>query len=199
MRGQRSGRWKAAVLLLSLGHRAAERVLSRMGVREAEQLAASMEEASGASLSEVDGVLQEFHQRLVAKGGGWGALEQLSVREAAQLLSEEHPQAAALALAHMRSHAHAAAVLQALPLVLQEDLAGRLALMERVSPGAVKEVTTAIDHSIKQPDTLDGLDALQHLLEHLDPHAADNILRRAANKYPQAAQQLQRLRADTFS
>src|SRR5258708_25525727 len=74
-------------------------------------------------------------------------LRRADPRQVLSFLSEEHPQTVALVLAHMRTD-HAAMVLGGLSESLQQEVAHRLATMERTSPEVISQVEEVLERKL---------------------------------------------------
>ncbi|PZN92717.1 MAG: hypothetical protein DCF31_15160 [Alphaproteobacteria bacterium] len=74
----------------------------------------------------------------------FAGLDWLDTATIATLLADEHPQAAALVLAHL-ADVRAAAVLDALPLAIRGDVVTRLATMKPVAPAVIADLEADLE------------------------------------------------------
>lgn len=74
----------------------------------------------------------------------FAGLDWLDTATIATLLADEHPQAAALVLAHL-ADVRAAAVLDALPLAMRGDVVTRLATMKPVAPAVIADLEADLE------------------------------------------------------
>ena len=187
--GAPSGCQTAAILLMVLSEDEASEVLSRLEPDEVQQLGTAMFGVADVSETQVEGVLDQFVDRVRARTTiGFGAdvqirgmmaralgqdraenlmaritpvqqstaLEALKWMDAptiARLIENEHPQIAALVLAHL-DPPNAADVLQLLDEDVQPDLVYRVATLGPVSADALEELELILLRGVGQSATV---------------------------------------------
>ena len=169
------GARNVAIVLLSIETDLAARVLQHLGPDEVEAVTEAMLDLEGTSLGpdEVHEAMQvvtgQLHDRSRLRDGIDSVLERafgsdpqfaifetLPPVELAGLLNEEHPQIAAVFLAHLERH-KAAAVLRHVPQGRRADLIYRISTLDRMPRDLVMRVLNVMR---KKVETL-GLDGVQ--------------------------------------
>jgi flagellar motor switch protein FliG len=117
------------------------------------------------------------------------ALQGVPAEGLALLLQSEHPQIAALILAHV-SAAQAGAVLGHLPETLQDDVVERLAKLEAVPPALVAEVGAIVREQVKgllraPGSSLGGPKAVANLMNHADKTLESRIFEEIEKRDPE--------------
>ena len=119
--------------------------------------------------------------------------------DASQLLNfiqDEHPQTIALILAYLPP-AQASAVVSALPLDKQADVAKRIAQMDRTSPDVIKEVERVLERKlaslVNQDYTIvSGVDAIVEILNSVDRGTEKHIMENLEIEEPELADEIKR-------
>ncbi len=114
----------------------------------------------------------------------------------ANFLRDEHPQTAALVLAHLLPE-QAARVLGDLGPETKADVARRVALMDRAAPDIIREVERVLEHKLTADYALDdaragGLRALVQILNRVDRPTEKNILETLEALDPELAEQIKK-------
>ncbi len=119
--------------------------------------------------------------------------------DASQLLNfiqDEHPQTIALVLAYLPP-AQASAVVSALPLDKQADVAKRIAQMDRTSPDVIKEVERVLERKLASLVNQDytivgGVDAIVEILNSVDRGTEKHIMENLEIEEPELADEIKR-------
>ncbi len=119
--------------------------------------------------------------------------------DASQLLNfiqDEHPQTIALILAYLPP-SQASAVISALPLDKQADVAKRIAQMDRTSPDVIKEVERVLERKLASLVNQDytivgGVDAIVEILNSVDRGTEKHIMENLEIEEPELADEIKR-------
>ena len=119
--------------------------------------------------------------------------------DASQLLNfiqDEHPQTIALILAYLPP-AQASAVVSALPMDKQADVAKRIAQMDRTSPDVIKEVERVLERNLASLVNQDytivgGVDAIVEILNSVDRGTEKHIMENLEIEEPELADEIKR-------
>ena len=119
--------------------------------------------------------------------------------DASQLLNfiqDEHPQTIALILSYLPA-GQASAVISALPLDKQADVARRIAQMDRTSPDVIKEVERVLERKLASLVNQDytivgGVDAIVEILNYVDRGTEKHILENLEVEEPELADEIKR-------
>ena len=139
-------------------------------------------------------ILDKVQGRQRAKG--FGMLEQVDKGQLIDFLLHEHPQTVALILAHL-SREQAASILSHFPPDLQEDIAYRMAHMENIPPGLLKEVEEILESHMASAfshhlTVVGGPTATADLLNLTDSATTQGILERLEKRDPTLAEQVKK-------
>lgn len=123
-------------------------------------------------------------------------LERVDKGQLIDFLRHEHPQTVSLILAHL-SREQAASILSQFPSDLQEDIAYRLANMESIPPGLLKEVEEILESHMASSfshhlTTVGGPMATADLLNLTDAETTQGILERLEQRDPTLAEQVRK-------
>ena len=119
--------------------------------------------------------------------------------DASQLLNfiqDEHPQTIALILSYLPA-SQSAAVIGALPLEKQSDVAKRIATMDRTSPDVIKEVEDILERKLASLVNQDytivgGVDAIVNILNTVDRSTEKHIMETLEIEEPELADEIRR-------
>ena len=119
--------------------------------------------------------------------------------DASQLLNfiqDEHPQTIALILSYLPA-GQASAVISALPLDKQADVARRIAQMDRTSPDVIKEVERVLERKLASLENQDytivgGVDAIVEILNYVDRGTEKHIMENLGVEEPELADEIKR-------
>lgn len=119
--------------------------------------------------------------------------------EPSQLLNfiqDEHPQTIALILSYLPA-GQASAVISALPLDKQADVARRIAQMDRTSPDVIKEVERVLERKLASLVNQDytivgGVDAIVEILNYVDRGTEKHIMENLEVEEPELADEIKR-------
>ncbi len=111
-------------------------------------------------------------------------------------IQDEHPQTIALILAYLPP-AQASAVVSALPLDKQADVAKRIAQMDRTSPDVIKEVERVLERKLASLVNQDytivgGVDAIVEILNSVDRGTEKHIMENLEIEEPELADEIKR-------
>ena len=117
--------------------------------------------------------------------------------DASQLLNfiqDEHPQTIALILSYLPA-GQASAVISALPLDKQADVARRIAQMDRTSPDVIKEVERVLERKLASLVNQDytivgGVDAIVEILNYVDRGTEKHIMENLEVEEPELADEI---------
>jgi len=197
---QLSGSYKAAILIRSMGERAAAGLLSRLTTEEREVVNRHLSQIGTPSPQLVDQVAQEFTlmaQRSrsgapalpspSARGEsdgkkieGLDALKSLGAEDIFELIKDEHPQTMAIVLIHLKTGV-ASDVLSRMADELKTDVALRIVSMEKIVASMVDEVNAVFKDIMKNKKTAvasmsGGLERLAEILNQTDEISSELIL-----------------------
>lgn len=130
-------------------------------------------------------------------GGGLENIRMLDAKTIANFLANEHPQTCAIVLAHLDS-THAADVLKELPERFQPEIAFRMATLDRVPPGVIKELDEALAIEFRSTGAMEGakiggVKALAEVINNLDHNTESNILTEIETVNPELAESIREL------
>ena len=162
-----SGTEKSAILMMLLGEDEAAQVLQKLTPREVQHLGTAMYSVTGVDQTTVNAVLDEFLETIkkqtyienvLTKALGddkaqsvlgritpassesqIDILDWMDARAISELILDEHPQIKALIISYL-DFGLGADVLTLLPDDIQADIVRRIATLETVEPGAIKEL-----------------------------------------------------------
>lgn len=129
--------------------------------------------------------------------GGLEAIQNLDTKIISGFLRNEHPQTAAIVLAHLEP-AHAAEVLKELPERFQSEVMLRLATLERVSPGTLQDLDQALAAEFHEAGTMEGsalggVESVAEIVNNLDHNMEVNILSEIEGINPELAENIRQL------
>ncbi|MDE7430910.1 MAG: flagellar motor switch protein FliG [Lachnospiraceae bacterium] len=119
--------------------------------------------------------------------------------DASQLLNfiqDEHPQTIALILSYLPA-TQASALISALPMEIQADVAKRIAQMDRTSPDVIREVERVLEHKLASLVNQDytivgGVDAIVEILNSVDRGTEKHIMENLEIEEPELADEIKR-------
>lgn len=111
-------------------------------------------------------------------------------------IQDEHPQTIALILSYLPA-GQASAVISALPLDKQADVARRIAQMDRTSPDVIKEVERVLERKLASLVNQDytivgGVDAIVEILNYVDRGTEKHIMENLEVEEPELADEIKR-------
>ena len=129
--------------------------------------------------------------------GGLEAIQNLDTKIISGFLRNEHPQTAAIVLAHLEP-GHAAEVLKELPERFQSEVMLRLATLERVSPGTLQDLDQALAAEFHEAGTMEGsslggVESVAEIVNNLDHNMEVNILSEIEGINPELAENIRQL------
>ena len=130
-------------------------------------------------------------------GGGLDAVRNLDPKTIAGFLKNEHPQTCAIILAHL-DPPHAAATIKELPERFQPEVAFRIATLERIPPGVIKELDEALAQEFRSTGAMEGsqiggVEAVAEIINNLDRATEGNILAEIEAINPELAENIKQL------
>jgi flagellar motor switch protein FliG len=214
-----SGSLKAAILVRSMGERAAANLLNRLTAAERDLVSRHLTQLGAVPPEVVDQVAREFTQmaRVVKSGpaalpygaspdglggeaaggqrlGGLEALKSLGADDIFALIKDEHPQTIAIILVHLKT-AVASEVLSLLPDEKKTDISVRIAGMDKVVSSMVDEVNQIFNDILKSKTSAvsssrGGVDRLAEILNQADEISSELILSEIEEADPELAAQI---------
>ncbi|CCQ90549.1 Flagellar motor switch protein [Nitrospina gracilis 3/211] len=131
-------------------------------------------------------------------GGGLDTIRMLEPKVIAQFLSNEHPQTAAIVMAHMDS-ALASATLKEMKEEFRTEVIYRLATLERVSPQVIRDLDEALQSEFRTSGAISGskmggLDTAVTVISELDRATETSLLSNLDEIDPDLANEIRNLR-----
>lgn len=111
-------------------------------------------------------------------------------------IQNEHPQTIALIMAYLQAD-QSAAILSALPSDRQVDVAKRIAMMDRTSPDAIKDVERILERKLSSLVTQDftaagGVDSIVEVLNRVDRTTERTIIENLEVQHPDLAEEIKK-------
>jgi len=130
-------------------------------------------------------------------GGGLDIIRQLDAKTIGAFLKNEHPQTCAIVLSHLDGD-HAAEVLSELPEKFQTEVFFRMATLDRVGPGVIKELEDALAAEFKAAGATEGaqiggIPAVAEILNQIDHSTEARILADIEETNPSLAEDIRKL------
>lgn len=131
-------------------------------------------------------------------GGGLDTIRMLEPKVIAQFLSNEHPQTAAIVLAHIDAPL-ASATLKEMPEDIRTEVIYRLATLERVSPQVIRDLDEALQSEFRSSGAISGskmggLDTAVAIISELDRNTETSLLTSLDEIDPDLANEIRNLR-----
>lgn len=128
---------------------------------------------------------------------GLEALRWIDPRGIANLIKGEHPQTIALILAHLDAD-HAGEVVSLLPEAIRSDIMLRIATIESVAPGVIKEIEEVLNKQLQMGGNvvnkkIGGPDVVASILNNLDRSKETAILNSIEQNYPDLAEKIRKM------
>ena len=119
--------------------------------------------------------------------------------DASQLVNfiqNEHPQTIALILSYLKP-SQASAVLTALPVEVQADIARRIAVMDRAAPDLISEVEKELEKRLstlvsEEYTTIGGVDSIVEIINQVDRATEKNIMENLEIEDPELAETIKK-------
>lgn len=119
--------------------------------------------------------------------------------DASQLVNfiqNEHPQTIALILSYLKP-SQASAVLTALPVEVQADIARRIAVMDRAAPDLINEVEKELEKRLstlvsEEYTTIGGVDSIVEIINQVDRATEKNIMENLEIEDPELAETIKK-------
>jgi flagellar motor switch protein FliG len=167
----------------------AARLITQGGFAQAERIFAGAfgEEEAAAALSAIQG-------RIAV--GPLAFISQVDAENVAPLLADEHPQTVAVILAHMPPD-QGSKILNAMPPELRVEVAERIAMMDRVSPEAIKIAAQQLARKLSGLGSADtsvpgGIPTLVDLLNWSEGSTEKQILTDLESRNPDVAEEVRK-------
>ncbi|MFQ5559132.1 MAG: flagellar motor switch protein FliG [Nitrospinota bacterium] len=131
------------------------------------------------------------------EGGGLEIVRQLEPKVIASFLKNEHPQTCAIVLSHLDGD-HAGLVLVELPEKFQTEVTYRMATLERIGPGVLKELDNALAAEFRnagatEGSKIGGVNAVAGVLNQMDHSTEARILSEIEGNNPAIAEEIRKL------
>jgi len=128
---------------------------------------------------------------------GLESLKWIDPRGIANLIRSEHPQTIALILAHLDAD-HASQVVALLPAAIRSDVMLRIATIEGVSPGVIREIEEVLNHELQMGGNvvekqIGGPDVVAQILNSLDRSNESTIMSNIEQSHPEMAEKIRKL------
>jgi len=130
--------------------------------------------------------------------GSLDSLKWLEPKMIAGFIVNEHPQTIALILAHLDDPEQTATVLKELPENLQADVTYRMAILESIPPGVIKEIEEVLAKELKATGAastakVGGVESVAEMLNTMDKSTESRILATIEESNPDLAEQIREL------
>jgi flagellar motor switch protein FliG len=130
--------------------------------------------------------------------GSLDSLKWLEPKMIAGFIVNEHPQTIALILAHLDDPEQTAMVLKELPENLQADVTYRMAILEAIPPGVIKEIEEVLAKELKATGAastakVGGVESVAEMLNTMDKSTESRILATIEESNPDLAEQIREL------
>lgn len=130
--------------------------------------------------------------------GSLDSLKWLEPKVIAGFIMNEHPQTIALIMAHLDDPEQTAMVLKELPENLQADVAYRMAILEAIPPGVVREIEEVLARELKTSGAtstakVGGVESVAEMLNTMDKATESRILATIEESNPDLAEQIREL------
>lgn len=146
--------------------------------------------------------VQELMERMAftgeeESGGGLDAIRIFDAKTIANFMRNEHPQTCAIIMAHLEP-SHAATVLKELPEKFQSEVAFRMAVLERIPPGVIKELDEALAAEFRSAGAVEGskiggVGSVAEILNQLDHTTEARIISEIEGSNPDLAEEIRKL------
>ncbi|MBI5755577.1 MAG: flagellar motor switch protein FliG [Nitrospirae bacterium] len=128
---------------------------------------------------------------------GLEALRWIDPRGIANLIRGEHPQTVALILAHLDPD-HASQVVALLPEAVRSDVMLRMATIESIAPGVIKEIEEVLNKELQMGGSVvnkkvGGTDVVASILNHMDRSSESAIMSSIEQNSPELAEKIRRM------
>ena len=168
--------------------------------------AEAKQDAQTGGLDQARAILEKIHppdvvNRIVQTAAGrlspFGFLQKADKEHLVGFIGDEHPQTVALILAHLGED-QSAAILEQLPLRVQQEIVRRLATMEQISPDVVKQVEEALEIKLSGLVSQDlqktgGVERAASILNLVPRNTERSILEGLLEDEPDMVEQIRRL------
>lgn len=217
---QLKGSLKVAILTKAVGPEATRAILDRLTTEERQLIAKLQSKIGALPRSLIDGVAREFVETSGIpltltqgdieedKDGGkeakkgppkstLEAVQDIEPNQLIQLIRDEHPQTIALILVHLEPSV-ASEILSRLPDQTMSDVALRIASLNKVQAGMIKEVDKVFEEILKNKDHMStqeagGVGRLAELLNHIDGSTVEQIIDEIEENDPDLAEEIKQM------
>ncbi len=211
------GSLKVAILLQAIGEDISHAVFTNLDDAERKMIQSQLFQIGDISPDLVEKIAQEFTemakrrnksasttgQKQNQKGDSDGSISGLSNLKSLQsiepdrlteLIKEEHPQTIAIILVHLKTEV-ASEVLDTLPDEIKPDVALRIAMLDKVTTGMVKEIDSFFESVLTAKDSsvirqLGGASLVAEILNQLDGSSGELILNDIEEVNPELAAEI---------
>lgn len=220
---QLTGTVKVAILANAVGPQAAQAILARMGEADRQRIhrlqaklgvvpqelvdkvAREFLASSGAPLQLTDpeeaARLEEEEKKKKAKANSPGskleAIQEIEPNQLAQLIKDEHPQTIALILVNLEPDV-ASDILSRLSDEIKADVSFRIASLDKVLSGTMKEMDKIFEDILKNKDNMStqeagGVARLAEILNAIDGGIAEQIIDEIEEEDPDLADEIKQM------
>lgn len=217
---QLTGAVKVAILTNAIGEQAASAILSRFEEEERQMIFRLQSKLGTVPPELVERVAREFltysgaplqlenakesaakeeaaQQKATSKLSNLQAIQQIEPGQLNQLIKDEHPQTIALILVHLKPEV-ASDILSRLPDEIKTDVSFRIASLDKVLSGTMREMNAIFEEILKNKDNLSteeagGVARLAEILNTIDSGTAEQIIDEIEEEDPELADEIKQM------
>jgi flagellar motor switch protein FliG len=132
-----------------------------------------------------------------AEEGGLDSLKWMDAKAISSIIKSEHPQTVALILTHLDAD-QSGQVVRYLPAAMRSDVMLRMATLEEIPPGVIKEVSDVLQNEMKRVGTsaatkVGGVKLVADILNRLDHSSEEAVLASISQNRPELAEQIRQM------
>jgi len=152
-----------------------QKLLVRGGVDYAQKMLAEAYGEEGAAR-----LVARLNQSLEGDMAVFQNFQKVDPQQLAKFIQDEHPQTIALILSHV-DPAHAARLITALPAPMRKEIAVRMADLDEISPGIIRNIASVIGQKLRNLGELSreqfgGVRAVADIFNRLDPTTCSQLM-----------------------
>jgi flagellar motor switch protein FliG len=217
---QLTGAVKVAILTNAIGEQAAGAILSRFEEEERQMIFRLQSKLGSVPPELVEKVAREFlnysgaplqlentkekaeseepaHQKATNNLSNLQSIQQIEPGQLIQLIKDEHPQTIALILVHLKPLV-ASDILSRLPDEIKTDVSFRIANLDKVLSGTMREMNAIFEEILKNKDNMSteeagGVARLAEILNTIDSGTAEQIIDEIEEEDPELADEIKQM------